>query len=154
MSIIEQAPSAVHRGADEMPFVDIGDGNLLKVLQVDLSVGLWVIENVFQAGYLVQTHRHTGPVYAFTRSGAWMYQESPHEVNRAGSYLFEPAGSIHTLEVLEDNTQVWFSIYGANLNLDAAGNIESIFDAPTALDAYIALAEAEGYERPDVLITG
>jgi len=137
-----------------MPFVDIGDGNLLKVLQVDLSVGLWIIENVFQAGYVVQTHRHTGPVYAFTRSGAWMYQESPDEVNRAGSYLFEPAGSIHTLEVLEDNTQVWFSIYGANLNLGAAGNIESIFDAPTALDAYIALAEAEGYDRPNVLVTG
>ena len=38
------------------------------------------------------------------RAGAWKYAEYP-EVNRAGSYLFEPAGSIHTLTVLEDNTE-------------------------------------------------
>ena len=144
-------PEAVHRGADELPFVEIGGGNKLKVIQVDHGLGLWIVENVFQPGYVVQTHRHTGPVYAYTTSGAWHYQEYEY-VNRAGSFLYEPAGSVHTLECLEPDTQVWFQMYGANLNLDAEGNIESVFDGPGTLEAYRALAEAEGFDRPNVLV--
>jgi quercetin dioxygenase-like cupin family protein len=142
---------AVHRGADELPFVEIGGGNKLKVIQVDVGLGLWIVENVFQPGYVVQTHRHTGPVYAYTTSGAWHYQEYDY-VNRAGSFLYEPAGSVHTLECLEPDTRVWFQMYGANLNLDADGNIESVFDGPGTLEAYLALAEAEGFDPPRVLV--
>ena len=149
----DQKPSeAVHRGADELPFVDIGDGNKLKVIQVDRAEGLWIVENIFQAGYVVQKHRHTGPVYGYTTRGAWHYQEYDY-VNRAGSFLFEPAGSVHTLECLEDDTHAWFQMYGANLNLDAEGNVESIFDGPGALEAYLSLAEAEGFGRPDVMVS-
>jgi quercetin dioxygenase-like cupin family protein len=142
---------ALHVGADDLPFVEIGGGNKLKVIHVDTGQGLWIVENIFQAGYVVQTHRHTGSVFAYTSRGAWKYQEYDY-VNRAGSYLFEPAGSLHTLEVVEDDTHVWFQIYGANLNLDADGNVESIFDGPGALEAYYALAEAEGHPRPNVLV--
>ena len=84
--------AATHRGADDLPFVDIGGGNKLKVIQVDAGLGLWIVENIFQPGYAVPTHRHTGPVYAYTTSGAWHYQEYPEDVNRAGSFLYEPAG--------------------------------------------------------------
>ncbi|MCB1842923.1 MAG: cupin, partial [Halioglobus sp.] len=66
---------AVHIGNDDLPFVDIGDGSLLKVLQVRPKEGLWIIENIFQAGYEVETHKHTGPVFGYTRSGAWKYKE-------------------------------------------------------------------------------
>ena len=69
-------------------------------------------------------------------------------MNRAGSFLYEPAGSVHTLTVVEDDTRVWFQIYGANLNLDADGNIESIIDAGGILEAYYMLAEAEGFPGP------
>jgi streptogramin lyase len=63
-------PGAVHIGADELPFVDIGDGSKLKVIMVDPDRGLWIIENVFMAGYEVQRHKHTGPVYAYTTCSA------------------------------------------------------------------------------------
>ena len=56
------------------------------------------------------------------------------------------------LECIEDNTQVWFQIYGANLNLDADGNLESIVDAGGILEAYYMLCEAEGHSRPNVLV--
>ncbi len=144
-------PRALHLGSDDLPFVEIGDGNKLKVIMVRPSENLWIVENIFQAGYVVQRHRHTGEVFAYTRSGAWKYQEYP-EVNRAGSFLYEPANSVHTLEALEDDTRVWFQMYGANLNLDADGNVESLFDAQGTLDAYLMLAEAEGFGRPDVLV--
>jgi 2,4'-dihydroxyacetophenone dioxygenase len=151
MALIESAPTAVHIGADELPFVEIGGGNKLKVIQVKEREGLWIVENIFMRNFEVQTHRHTGPVYAYTTSGAWKYKEYEY-VNRAGSFLYEPAGSVHTLQCVEDDTHVWFQIYGANLNLDADGNVESVTDGAATLAAYYALCEAEGLPRPDVLV--
>jgi len=87
-------------------------------------------------------------------SGAWRYRESDF-VNRAGSYLYEPAGSVHTLEVLEDNsepTHVFFAVWGANLNLDADGNVESVYDASFILTSYRLLCEAQGLPEPDVIV--
>ncbi|HEV7526983.1 MAG TPA: 2,4'-dihydroxyacetophenone dioxygenase family protein [Acidimicrobiia bacterium] len=152
MALIESAPSAVHVGADDLPFVDIGGGSLLKVIQVKEKEGLWIVENIFQAGYEVQKHKHTGPVWGYTTSGAWKYKEYDY-VNRAGSFLYEPAGSVHTLQCIEDDTRVWFHMYGVNLNLDADDNVESVFDGPGSLEAYYALAEAEGFPRPAVLVS-
>ena len=68
-------------------------------------------------------------------------------------HAFEPAGSVHTLECIEDDTQVWFQMYGVNLNLAADGSIESVFDGPGTLEAYYALCEAEGLPRPNVLVS-
>ena len=153
MTMLE-IPTAIHRSDDALPWVDIGEGTLLKVLQVKESEGLWVIRNRFMPGYDVQTHKHTGPVYAFTTSGAWCYKESDF-VNTAGSFLYEPAGSVHTLTVPADNTEptdVFFAIWGANLNLDADGNVESIIDAGGILAAYYMLCEAEGLPKPDVVL--
>jgi quercetin dioxygenase-like cupin family protein len=151
VAIIDSSPLAVHLGADDLPFVEIGNGNLLKVLQVKEREGLWIVENVFQNGFAVQTHRHTGPVWGYTTSGAWKYAEYDY-VNRAGSFLYEPAGSVHTLTCIEDDTRVWFQMYGANLNLDAEGNVESVADGAGALAAYYALCEAQGLPRPNVLV--
>ena len=144
-------PLAVHLGEDDIPFIDIGEGNLLRVLQVKTGEGLWIIENIFQAGYEVETHKHTGPVYGYTTSGAWKYKEYEY-VNRAGSFLYEPAGSMHTLQCLEDNTRVWFQMYGSNINLDTDGNITSVVDGPLTLAFYLAMCEANGLGRPPVMI--
>jgi quercetin dioxygenase-like cupin family protein len=144
------APPAIHVGADDLPFVEIGGGSKLKVIHVRADEGLWIVENIFQAGYEVATHRHTGPVFGYTASGAWKYKEYDY-VNRAGSYLYEPAGSVHTLTCVEDDTRVWFQMYGVNLNLGPDGQVESVTDGSGALAAYLALAEAQGLGRPNVL---
>ena len=120
----ELAPTAVHRGEGDLPFVTLPDPTRLQLLQVDLANGVWVIRTLFPPGVTVQTHKHTGHVYAFTQSGSWHYLESPEAVNTPGSYLFEPAGSVHTLHVPETNdgdTDAWFVIHGANLNLTPEG---------------------------------
>ena len=151
MSLIDGAPPAIHFGREDLPFVDIGQGAKLKVMQGDRGQGLWIIENIFQAGYEVQTHKHTGPVWGFTVSGAWKYKEYEY-VNRAGSFLYEPAGSIHTLQCVEDETRVWFHMNGSNLNLDADGNVESVANGDGALAAYLHLAKEQGYGEPNVLV--
>ena len=150
---IMDVPRAIHRGEDELPFVALGDGTHLQLLQVDVEKGLWVVRTRFEPGVTVQTHKHTGEVFAFTIAGSWKYLEYP-EVNTAGSYLYEPAGSIHTLTVPDDVegfTDVWFAIYGANLNLDADGNVEMVIDAGLVRDVYFGACEANGLSRPDVV---
>ncbi len=156
MSVVETAPQTIHRGEHDLPFVDLGDGNRLQLLQVDLAQGVWVVRNQFDPDTTVQTHKHTGHVYAFTQTGSWHYLESPEAVNTAGSYLYEPAGSTHTLHVPATNdgpTDVWFTIHGANLNLDANGQVDLVIDAHGILEYYRLLCEAEhGISDPPVVV--
>jgi len=146
-----EGTEAIHKAADDLPWAEMGGGNKLRLLQVNEREGLWIIENIFMAGFAVQQHRHTGPVWGYTVSGAWKYKEYDY-VNRAGSFLYEPAGSIHTLMCIEDNTQVWFHMYGCNLNLDDSGNITSVSDGAGTLQAYLAMCEAQGLGVPNVII--
>ncbi len=143
--------TAIHVGRDDLPFVEIGGGSKLRLLQVKRGEGLWVVENVFQAGYEVQTHRHTGPVWGYTYQGAWKYKEYDY-VNRAGSFLYEPAGSVHTLQAVENETRVFFHMYGSNLNLDANGKVESEANGRITLEFYYAACQAQGLPRPNVLV--
>jgi quercetin dioxygenase-like cupin family protein len=145
---------AIHRGESELPFVDFGEGVSLQLLQVDLDQGLWIVRTRFQPGTTIQTHKHTGSVFALTLAGSWKYLEYP-EVNTPGSYLFEPAGSVHTLSVPATEkavTDVWFAIYGANLNLDANGNVEAVIDAGLVHQFYLAACREKGLGEPPVIV--
>jgi hypothetical protein len=79
-------------------------------------------------------------------------------MNTAGSYLYEPAGSVHTLNVPASNTEVtdvWFTIYGANLNLADDDSVELVIDAHAILPYYRALCEAEhGVVDAPVIVIG
>ena len=55
-------PTAILRHEEDLPFVDLGDGSTMQLLQVDVDQGLWVIRTKFQAGMTVATHKHTGTV--------------------------------------------------------------------------------------------
>jgi len=154
MAVIEQDLVVRHVGDDTAPWVDTGIGIDVKVMRVDLSSGTWVVRNRFQPGVQIQTHKHTGPVEGFTLSGRWHYLEYDF-VSTAGSYIHEPAGSVHTLHVPEDNkepTDVLFVIEGALLNLTPEGQVESVTDGPGMLEAYFLLCDAAGLARPTGVI--
>jgi hypothetical protein len=143
-----------HVGDQDAPWVDTGYGVDLKVVRFDVLKGTWVIRNRFRPGTRLQIHRHTGPVDGFTLAGRWHYLEYDF-YSTAGSYIYEPANSVHTLDVPEDNegdTDVLFVIEGALLNLDPEGKVESYTDGPSILEAYFALLEAAGTPRPNGLI--
>lgn len=146
-------PQSLHRGENELPFVPYQEGVLFQLLQVNTETGLWVIRVRFEPGVTIQKHRHTGEVFAFTIRGSWHYLEYP-DINVAGSYLFEPAGAIHTLHVPATNkeiTDAWFAVRGANLNLDANGNVEAVIDAATVLEIYRGQCRALGLAAPKVI---
>ena len=48
-------------------------------------------------------------------------------------------------------TDVWFAIWGANLNLNAEGEIESVTDAESILDFYRKACAERGLADPPVL---
>ncbi len=156
MTDLSRIPAALHVDDDDCPWVDSFMGFEFKLVQVRISEGLWVMRNRFQPGVTIQKHRHTGPVYAFTLAGSWKYLEYP-EVNTAGSFLYEPAGSTHTLTVPETNTEVtdvWFAVWGANLNIDAHDRVESVYDAAFILESYRALCAGAGLPEPKTLVEG
>lgn len=163
LAMMAQAPvvpeptrEAMLRRDEDLPFVDLGDDSEMQLLQVDLAQNLWVVRMRFHPGCQIDKHYHTGPVFAFTLSGAWHYLEYPDEINRAGSYLFEPAGSVHTLRALDEGepAEVWFAVHGANVNVSETGDVTSIVDAASVLMAYRLLCEATGQSADNVIVLG
>lgn len=154
MAITSPMDVVRHVGDDDAPWADTGTGVDLKVVRYDAARGTWVIRNRFRPGSRLQIHRHTGPVDGFTLSGRWHYLEYDF-YSTAGSYIFEPANSVHTLDVPEDNTtdtDVLFVIEGSLLHLDPDGKVESTTDGPGIVEIYYALLEAQGTPRPNGLI--
>ena len=147
----------LHVGANDLPWMEAGDGSALQLLHVDLNQGLWISKSRIPAGYQVPTHYHTGLVFAVTLQGRWYYAETPEAVNSPGSYLFEPAGSRHTLCTPDDqqeDTIAWFAIYGANINLDAESRISSVIDARAALEIYRGYCAALELDISKLIVIG
>jgi quercetin dioxygenase-like cupin family protein len=150
----EAIPVALHRGDDDLPWIDYGEGVSRKLVCVRPADDLWIVHSRFPGGRFVQTHRHTGPVFAFTLSGRWKYREYD-AVNYAGSFLLEPAGSTHTLIALgssDEIVDVWFAVWGSVEMLDATGGIERVQDRASQLRWYFESCEDQGLERPNIII--
>ncbi|KAA1192502.1 cupin [Pseudohalioglobus sediminis] len=147
----------LHVGADELDYVTIAEGVEVKVVHVDLNQGIWIVFNRFHPGAKVPAHYHSGQVYAVTLEGRWSYKESPEAVNEPGSYLFEPAGCTHTIEIPQDQegpTVVWFAVHGVNVQLQDDGELDMVVDARTMLEGYRMLLGAMGKPAPKTLVFG
>jgi quercetin dioxygenase-like cupin family protein len=129
-----------------------------QLLAADIEGGFFVVRLVGAPGTSVPAHLHTGVVHAFTVRGKWQYREYPDSpANTAGSYLYEPAGSTHTLQIAADAggpTEIYFVIYGALVNLDEKGSIANVLDARSALTAFSTLPEAQGPNAAHIIVGG
>jgi hypothetical protein len=77
---------------------------------------------------VLSRHRHPAPVHGYVIKGAWRYLE--HDwVARAGMYVFEPPGEVHTLVVDDDVEEMitLFHVSGALVYYDE-------HDRPTSHD--------------------
>jgi hypothetical protein len=148
------APAALHVGIDELPWVTNGRvGGRMRLLQVDADAQMSVTHGLLPAGLAVGTHRHQGPVQMWTMSGSWVYREHEY-VNRAGSYLYEPIGSIHTLYVPEQEdafSEVLSIVYGDVEYLDADGEVISVSNWKQTMKDYFEGCEAAGLPRPNIM---
>ena len=153
MTAMDKLSKLMHRGRDEAPWVAFDDGIQVRMPHIDVEGGIFVMNSRSQPGYLGRLHRHSGDVFAVTTAGAWRYLEHP-EINRPGSYLYEPDGSSHTFKVLDDNdgvTEFWAIVQGALEYLDEQGEVVSVLDAAAAEKFYSEACEREGHKAPERL---
>lgn len=137
-----------HLNHNDYPWVDQGFGIEIKILRVCNSTGSWIIMNRFEPGTQLPTHRHSGAVTAYTLQGKWGYLESDFTAT-AGSVIFEPANTSHTLKVADDAgepTIVFFSVEGSLTHYTEDGTIWGISDGHTQLEEYLRLAKEQGTE--------
>ncbi len=130
---------------DALPGVDIWP------LFLDAENGTWVIRAHFQPGITLPCHFHTGTVHFYTLSGCWYYLEYPDQKQTAGSYLYEPGGSVHTLHTPEDNegvTDGFIIVNGCNINFDEDGNYINTMDAGWIEQAIVTAARDQGHGTP------
>ena len=109
-----------------------GSGVYFKPLRLDVENGVWVVLGIFAPGARLPMHYHTGAVDAWTISGCWYYLEYPDQPQTAGSYLYEPGASVHTLICPDTNagdTVVFFRVSGSNINFGEDGQFDSVLDA-------------------------
>ena len=118
---------------------------MLRPLLFDIANGGWVVILKAETKGTIQRHRHAAPVTAFTLDGAWGYRE--HEwLARPGSFVYEPAGHIHTLYVDPDVGRMTaiFHTYGPVVYVDDAGNVTGYDDVFVRLDRYERHCRAAG----------
>lgn len=146
-------PAAILRQESDLPMVEIGPGVAIQLLQVDFDHNIRITRAKLAPGLKLRTHLHSGHVFAWTLAGTWHYLEYP-ESSLANSYLYEPAGSTHTLHVPEDSpvpADVIFIVHGSNIELGADGQIEGTTSAMDIARAYLNACRAQGLPRPDVI---
>lgn len=156
-----ELPGAFSTATDDLPFADDWGGTpgvRLKLLMADIEGARLAVRIRFAPGILLPPHKHTGEVHAFTLAGEWSYVEHADiPPNRAGSYLYEPPGSTHTLKVADDideETDVVFVVYGAMIHLGPNGEVLAIGDAESHLRDWPAALRAQGKQPPEVLPIG
>jgi 2,4'-dihydroxyacetophenone dioxygenase len=121
-----------------------GPGIDIQPLRIDPERGEWIFLAVLAPGCSLPLHYHTGPAQVYTFKGRWLYREYPDQPQTAGSYLYEPGGSVHTFYCPEDNTedtvvlawiegaQVQFDEHGAFIGINDAVSIQHVTEAAAA----------------------
>ena len=105
--------------SDERLWVPQAENVWFRPLLLNRVNGEWVnLLKVRRSGVLSR-HRHPAPVHGYVIKGEWRYLE--HDwVARAGMYVFEPPGEVHTLVVdphIEEMITL-FHVSGALIYLD------------------------------------
>lgn len=115
-------------------------------LFLDPEHGIWVVRARFAPGTTLPKHFHTGVVHFYTLDGLWHYLEYPDQPQTAGSYLYEPGGSIHTFHCPEDSggADGFMVIEGANINFGENDEFMNIMDAGWIEQVVLAVAKEQG----------
>jgi 2,4'-dihydroxyacetophenone dioxygenase len=124
-----------------------GPGIHVQTLRLDPQRGELVVIVVIAPGVELPVHYHTGTAEVYTLSGRWEYREYPDQPQTAGSYLYEPAGGVHTFFTPEDNiedTVVLWWMQGAQVSFNEDGTFHSLTDAVTMQYLTEAVAAEQG----------
>lgn len=119
---------------DERIWVPQADNVWFRPLLFNTVSGGWCnLLRVRKAGVLSR-HRHPMLVVAYVIKGSWRYLE--HDwVARAGSFVYEPPGEVHTLTVdSADEMITFFNVSGAMIYVDETGKPVGYEDVFTKIE--------------------
>ena len=115
--------------ADERQWIPLNEGVWFHPLQLDITRGAWTnLLKVVPNGRLA-CHVHPNPVHAYTIQGSWGYLEHDWTA-RAGDYVYEPPGEVHTLVVGDQGMITIFNTTGSVIYVDVDGDTAT----PTGYD--------------------
>jgi quercetin dioxygenase-like cupin family protein len=135
---------------EAIPWAEVGGGFAMKLFRRGHADGVYSMLNRFDPGFRAPRHRHLGEVHGYTLSGRWFYEEYDW-VAGAGDYIYEPAGSVHTLVVPADNpgpTVVFFTVAQGLELMDDAGSVFLVQDAAGMELLYRVSLEKQGLGYP------
>ena len=144
-------PVTRHVPLDAIPWADwwILEAKIVRVAEDGSS---YTLLTRMPPGTRLPKHRHLGPVTGYTFQGSWHYVEYDW-VAEAGSFIYEPPGSVHTLEVLGDEPAVvLFEITGGLVLFDENDNVVGFQDAESQRELYRMALEAKGIPYPDAVL--
>ncbi len=133
--------------SDDIPWVPQEPGRWFKPLHFFTSSGTWINLVRMDPGRQIRRHVHAGgSVHAYVLAGSWRYLE--HDwVAKPGSYVYEPAGGCHTLEVLREEEMITlFIVNGVIQYLDDEGNVVQQDDLHSRRSQYLDHCRSLGVE--------
>lgn len=122
------------------------DGVWMRPLLFDTTHGAWVNVTRLQREGFISRHAHPCPVHAYVIAGQWRYEERDW-IAKAGDFLSEPAGDVHTLIGLPGGSETLFNIAGALVELDDQGNTVGYADVFSRIEQAAAHFENVGLGR-------
>jgi 2,4'-dihydroxyacetophenone dioxygenase len=125
------------RDPETIAWVPQAEGVFFRPLRICPREGRWTnLLRVTRRG-TINLHRHLAAVEAWVIQGEWRYVERDW-VARPGTYVFEPAGDIHTLvNTGQDEMVTLFSMHGPIEYIGANGETTFTETAETKLSKYV-----------------
>jgi uncharacterized RmlC-like cupin family protein len=131
----------------DLPWMQTALGIEMKLLQFWAAIGQWAQLSRYQPGVRSDRHVHAGgQVMSYVIQGSWHYLE--HDwVATAGSWVWEPPGDLHTLEILGDEPMIaLFILSGVVQYLDENDQIVRQTDFRSRRKQYLEHCKEHGIE--------
>jgi hypothetical protein len=121
---------------NEKLWVPYGDKVWFQPCSFNVTSGGFANVLKVMPGARLSKHYHIGTVHGFTLRGSWRYLE--HEwVAKAGTYILEPPGEMHTLVVDPSETEpmmTFFVLSGALVYVNEDNSFQAYDDGFTLLE--------------------
>ncbi|MFO0693748.1 MAG: 2,4'-dihydroxyacetophenone dioxygenase family protein [Polyangiales bacterium] len=130
---------------EQLPWAEVLPGIEIRMLRVDPDGKRYAMMMRAQPGAMLPRHRHLGDVHAITHAGRWRYDDYDW-IAEPGTYVHEPAGSVHTFHVPDDESDaavITFFVEGPQEILDDDGSVASLESGATIEGYYRAFLEAQ-----------
>jgi 2,4'-dihydroxyacetophenone dioxygenase len=143
----EFAVPDIHIGAgeEESPWVPFRPNVFIRHLWFDVRTNLYSNVLWVKSGGMLGRHRHRGRVLGYTLEGSWRYLEYDW-VARAGSYVQESPGAIHTL-VSDQGMKTVFWLSGSLEFCDENDSLLETLDVFWFMDHYLSYCRENGIPR-------